>query len=166
MQVQNNTLAINKDTIFVTTENNHNKVSTYHKIIRIIYVSMLTLTGIIATVMFIQNIRDYQCIQEQFRSKSRSPESTIQSSTTLTDPENNEKKKKDFVISTNSNISEHNTELDPKSIDFPTLIPSKSRKESRNSAGQDDNHYNKIPSVRKYRPGLDEVEMMRHGLVD
>ncbi|VDK75117.1 unnamed protein product [Onchocerca ochengi] len=139
VQLQNNALAIDKETIFVAIQNNLEEVSNFHKIMRIVSVVTLTLMGIIATIMFSWNILDYQRAQKRFHLKPRSPESIIQSSNTLTEQENNEKKEKEFGASTSSNISEYSTGLEPKSTDFPTLMPSK----SRSSAGQADSLYNK-----------------------
>ncbi|VDP12216.1 unnamed protein product [Onchocerca flexuosa] len=179
VKLQNNALAINKETIFVAIQNNLEEVSNFHKIMRIVSVVTLTLMGIIATIIFSWNILDYQVVhlnnslskiihfsyrqqyecskieafsrgygrraQKRFHLKPRSPESIIQSSTILTEKENNGKKEKEFLASTNSNISEHSTGQEPKSTDFPTLIPSK----FRSSAGQDDSLYNKVSNLNE-----------------
>uniref|UniRef100_A0A8R1TXW8 Uncharacterized protein n=1 Tax=Onchocerca volvulus TaxID=6282 RepID=A0A8R1TXW8_ONCVO len=195
VQLQNNALAIDKETIFVAIQNNLEEVSNFHKIMRIVSVVTLTLMGIIATIMFSWNILDYQIIdfvnfpictaflsirnyrqqyecskiealskraQKRFHLKPRSPESIIQSSNTLTEQENNEKKEKEFGASTSSNISEYSTGLEPKLTDFPTLMPSK----SRSSAGQADSLYNKMSLARKHQSRWDEIEIMRHGLIN
>ncbi|CAG9531618.1 unnamed protein product [Cercopithifilaria johnstoni] len=152
-----------KETIPVAVQNNLEEVSILHKVFRIVYIVMLTLMGIIATVMFTRNILDYKSAQKRFHPKPRSPESIVESSASLTDGkiyENGKKKKESAAVTTNS-ISKDSTGSQPVS-DFPTLIPSK----SRSSAGQDDDANNEMSLTQKQRLGWDDVEMMRHGLIN
>ncbi|VDK88209.1 unnamed protein product [Litomosoides sigmodontis] len=107
-----------------------------------------------------------QRAQKRFDVKCRSPESTVveSSRTSQTDknPNANEKQDESTVASIDSR-SESGLGLEPKSSDFPTVMPSK----SRSSAGQDDDLNNHMsPMIRKQRTGWDDVEMLHHGLIN
>ncbi|EJW80730.1 hypothetical protein WUBG_08363 [Wuchereria bancrofti] len=105
--------------------------------------------------------------QNQFYPKYHSPELIVQSTPpiTLTDEktdENNKQKMKSAGISINSMLELNDTGLEPKSNDFPTIITSK----SRSSAGQDDDNHNSEVTLAQKHLAWDEVEMMRHGLIN
>ncbi|VDN94452.1 unnamed protein product [Brugia pahangi] len=163
---KNNTFSTIKETIFYTIKEDYDEISTFHKVIRIVYIVALTLIGIIATVMFNWNIINYQHSQKQFYPKIHSPESINQSSPiTHTDEqtdENDKQKKKSTSTSIKSVLELNDTGLEPKSSDFPTIITSK----SRSSAGQDDDNYNSEMTLAQKHIGWDEIEMMRHGLIN
>uniref|UniRef100_A0A915PN39 Uncharacterized protein n=1 Tax=Setaria digitata TaxID=48799 RepID=A0A915PN39_9BILA len=151
-QGNNNMLSTTKETILAAAmQNRLEEISTFHKVIRILWVIILTIMGITATILFIRNILYYQHTRQL---KSCSTESNFQP-TTLTDEKTDEETKNIPITSIDSNIGS-----EPRSIDFPTLIPSK----SRSSAGQDDVD-NIISLTHKRQLGWDDVEMMRHGLI-
>ncbi|VBB34477.1 unnamed protein product [Acanthocheilonema viteae] len=104
-----------------------------------------------------------QRVQKQFFPKPRTPESTVQSSASLRDEKIDENERKNYGSATTltNSVSEQSLGLESKSSDFPTVIPSK----FRNDAGQD-NNVNSISIVQKQRIGWDDIEMMRHGLIN
>ncbi|KAK6107848.1 hypothetical protein QQG55_29845 [Brugia pahangi] len=133
----NNTFSTIKETIFYTIKEDYDEISTFHK-----------------------------HSQKQFYPKIHSPESINQSSPiTHTDEqtdENDKQKKKSTSNSIKSVLELNDTGLEPKLSDFPTIITSK----SRSSAGQDDDNYNSEMTLAQKHIGWDEIEMMRHGLIN